>query len=357
MPTSESAMDTRSLKLDHLIEAICALVPQKTANAQKAILSLRTLQERLSGERLHLAVLGQFKRGKSTLVNALLGAPIMPAAVVPLTAIPTFVEYGNTPVLRTVARGEVTENFGPLSEETLQRLLFERVTEEGNPNNRQHLSHVGITFLSQLLRGGIVLIDTPGVGSTFRHNTETAEAVLPECDVALFVVSPDPPITEVEVQYLSRIGATASQILVVLNKIDTLGEHDRAASLRFLKRVLETVGLKDVPVFMVTARSALKARADGDDDALEQSGLPKLECFLRDFIATRKHHALATAVARKAAALTGSLRFETDITLAALKMPMHDLEQRLATFESAVSGFETERNAALDMLQGEKSAC
>ena len=52
---------------------------------------LLALRDRLQNERLQIAVLGQFKRGKSTFVNALLGAPVLPTAVVPLTSIATFI--------------------------------------------------------------------------------------------------------------------------------------------------------------------------------------------------------------------------------------------------------------------------
>jgi hypothetical protein len=57
----------------------------------------------------------------------------------------------------------------------------------------------------------------PGVGSTFLHNTLTAEAVLTECDAALFVLSADPPITETEVSYLDKVRTLISKIFFVLN--------------------------------------------------------------------------------------------------------------------------------------------
>jgi predicted GTPase len=87
------------------------------------------------------------------------------------------------------------------------------VTEEANPRNMLGVARVEVRLPSELLASGVVLIDTPGVGSTFQHNTAAANAVLEECDAALFVVSPDPPITEVEVQFLASVRQTVARII------------------------------------------------------------------------------------------------------------------------------------------------
>src|SRR6516225_5752657 len=73
---------------------------------------------------------------------------------------------------------------------------------------------------------------------------------------ALFVLSPDPPITEVEISYLNRIKATVARLIIVLNKIDTLETQDLAKTVTFLRRVLaEKVGIcENVPIFSVSAR-------------------------------------------------------------------------------------------------------
>ena len=72
------------------------------------------------------------------------------------------------------------------------------VTEKGNPKNKLGVAEVQVDLPAPILTGGVVLIDTPGIGSTYRHNTSATLNFLKQCDAALFLVSADPPITEVE---------------------------------------------------------------------------------------------------------------------------------------------------------------
>jgi GTPase SAR1 family protein len=150
---------------------------------------LEELRERLAQGRLHLAVLGQFKRGKSTFLNAILGEEVLPASVVPLTAIPTFIYHDRLRTATVLYQDNREEEFTATQSEDLHTMLSRFVTESGNPNNRLGVSYVKITHPAAILEQGVVLIDTPGIGSTFRHNTETTLNFLPQCDAALFIVS------------------------------------------------------------------------------------------------------------------------------------------------------------------------
>ncbi|MDN5344604.1 MAG: hypothetical protein PWQ18_715 [Clostridia bacterium] len=91
------------------------------------------------------------------------------------------------------------------------------VFQQGNK-----LSQVEVFYPSPLLSKGVVLIDTPGIGSTFRHNTEATLNFLPQCDAALFLVSADPPITEVEVEFLKAVRSRVTHLFFILNKVDYL---------------------------------------------------------------------------------------------------------------------------------------
>lgn len=240
---------------------------------------IEALQERLAMERFHLAVLGQFKRGKSTLLNALMGEEILPTSVVPLTAIPTFLLWGpdvraRVTFLNDHPRAEIS------GKETtaLTAFLAQFVTEADNPANRKGVSHVEVFYPAPLLQQGVVLIDTPGIGSTFRHNTEATLNFLPQCDAALFLVSADPPITEVEVEFLKAVRAKVTRLFFIINKVDYLSEEERDTLVRFVRNVLrEQVGITgDPPVFRVSARQGLEARKSGNPDLWAQSGLEEV---------------------------------------------------------------------------------
>jgi hypothetical protein len=180
--------------------------------------------------------------------------------------------------------------------------------------------------------------------------------VLPECDAALFVVSPDPPITEVEINYLRRIQATVARLIIVLNKIDTVDPQDLAATVAFLRRVLAENAIIDeeVPVFLISARDALRAKMLVDDVGLATSRLPELEAYLGDFLARDKRAALESAVALKAITIIDQLLAETEIRLQALRLPMEDLNQRIESFDKALDRFNGERRVARDLLAGDR---
>ena len=146
------------------------------------------LRDRLSRERLQLAVLGQFKRGKSTFINALLGANLLPTHVIPLTAVATFISWRPEPlVVIRFHNGGPTLPFPVRRSDELRNTLFRFVAEEANPENHLGVERADLLYPADILRGGMTIIDNPGIGSTSQHNTEAAMQVLPECDAAIFV--------------------------------------------------------------------------------------------------------------------------------------------------------------------------
>jgi small GTP-binding protein len=343
-------------ELGSLLTDAGSCVSDPTSGQQRCIQRLHDLRRRLARERFQLAVVGQFKRGKSTLLNALLNGSILPMAVVPLTAIPTFIESGETPCVRAIFPSRAPEELKAERPEGLVGRLAELVTEEANPHNVLGLSRVEVALPVSLLERGVVLIDTPGVGSTFRHNTEKAEAILPECDAALFVVSPDPPITEVEVAYLAQVRANVAKLVVVLNKIDLVDADERATAIAFLRRTLAEKAMFDesLPIFPLSARTALRAKQSGDDAQLAASGLPALERYLGEFLVRDKRAALTSAIARKAALVGAELLTETEMRLQALRLPTEELDAAIATFDAAMAHMDEQRRVVHDLLEGDR---
>jgi ribosome biogenesis GTPase A len=134
--------------------------------------SLADVGAKLQEEAFNLVILGQFKRGKSTFINALLGEDLLPTAIVPLTSVVTVIQYG--PRVRVCVQFmDGKEKDVPVSD------LSELITERGNPNNHKRVQEVTIYHPSPYLQGGVRIIDTPGVGSVYRHNTDVAYRYLP----------------------------------------------------------------------------------------------------------------------------------------------------------------------------------
>src|SRR5262249_19123306 len=156
------------------------------------------LGQRLTAEQFNLVVLGQFKRGKSTLINALLGADLLPTAVVPLTSIVTILRYGPEP-------GAVVRFLDGRTQEVEVASLAGFVTETENPNNIKGVAQVEVAFPAAVLMDGARLVDTPVVGSVFATNTGATYDYLPEADAAIVVLAADQPISQAELEFLQRV--------------------------------------------------------------------------------------------------------------------------------------------------------
>ena len=364
-PTSRAVRDMLTADpLDLGRESLLAAVEESRAclraawpSGHPALRALTNLNERLQDSRLHLAVLGQFKRGKSTFINALLGTSLLPSAVVPATAIPTFIAWAATLLIRvTYQHKSPAEEFHPADASEVREHLFQLVTEDGNPVNRLGIARVDLFLPAEILRDGIVLIDTPGIGSTLQHNTDTALEVLPECDAALFVVSADPPITQAETTYLAKVQGHVVKLFFVLNKIDYLSQQEQADALAFLRRALQRSGSTGIerPIFLLSARQALAASECRDSAALEASGLKRIEREILHALACEKVATLQASACAKIATILDQVLPDLVLQTRALELPLEDLEQRSQSLQEALRATEGERRVAHDLLEGDR---
>ncbi len=240
----------------------------------------RHLLERLAESRFNLAVVGQFKRGKSTLLNAIVGREVLPAGVIPLTSAITSLTYGPRDRVLLRWRGRMLQQEVPL------RQLADFVTERGNPGNERHLEEATVEVPSPALRRGVWFIDTPGVGSSDESNSQTTLRYLPEASAVIFVTSADAPLGEVEERFLRAVRAHVRKLLVVVNKVDLVGPDERDELLAFVRsRLALLLGDGEVPVHALSASQALAARMGGDTGVLNVSGLPEFEITLTRFLA------------------------------------------------------------------------
>ncbi len=285
----------------------------------------RALDKKLVENRFNVVVLGEFKRGKTTFVNALLGAEMLPAAVVPFTSIVTAVTYGE----EIRARIEYLDG----REEDVSVLDLTRwVTERDNPANHLGIRHAVLSYPSEDLRDGVFLVDTPGVGSIYRHNTEAARQFLPESDAAIFLTSADPPISDAERVFLEETRGEATRMFFVLNKVDYLSGLDREEAIEFTHGVIADAVGHDIVLYPISARRALLAKLVGDQD--------ELEVFARARRAQRDTHALLKQE-------TDALVSDLEADLAVLRS--EEAARLLAVAEEYLSTAEDLRSAAEDL--------
>jgi hypothetical protein len=229
------------------------------------------LAQRTSEGRFYVACIGQFKRGKSTLLDALVGDRALPTGVLPITAVPTVVRYGASRSARVRLQGGTWVDIRPED-------LTQYVSEELNPENKKGVDAVEVFSPSRLLAQGMCFVDTPGLGSIFAGNTAATQAFVPHIDAAIVVVGADPPISGDELALVEEVGKQVQDVLVVMNKADRTSDEDRRIAKGFTSTVLgKRLRRSAGRIYEVSAEEQLESRGPARDWPLLVEALEKLE--------------------------------------------------------------------------------
>ena len=157
-------------------------------------------------------------------------------------------------------------------------------------------------------------------------------------------------------EFLKEVRSRISRVFYVLSKADHLGDSDKDKILEFLQRVLhEQAGVDtDVPILPVSARLGLEARQSGDQEEWAKSGMRDVETLLLDFLVHEKESALSEAIARKVSDIIGEVLLELRLSVQSLRMPLEELEKRLATLKSSLTEADSQRTSEKDLLEADK---
>ena len=287
----------------------------------------RSAAERVAEGRFYVACVGQFKRGKSTLLNALIGMPILPSGVVPVTAVPTILRFGENLGARVRLRS------GKWTEIAIAD-IEEYVSEVRNPENSKGVAALEVFVSSPLLAEGMCFVDTPGLGSVFAGNTAATHAFLPHIDAAIVVIGADPPIGGDELALVKTVAKEVPDILFVLNKADRVSGPERDAAVSFARQVLAKSLQRPVSsIFEISALEQLDHGGSQRDwaelvNALEQLAQRSSCQLVRD--------AEDRSVRRLSGQLLVVVREERD----ALTRPFDESERRIAQLREIVSQAE-----------------
>ncbi|MFZ0761505.1 MAG: dynamin family protein [Candidatus Sulfotelmatobacter sp.] len=311
---------TRLLRLAALAEEL---------GAEPVADEARELAARISEGRFYVACVGQFKRGKSTLINALIGEPVVPTGFIPVTAVPTVVRFGE----RLSAR--VRSHNGPWSNIPLAELK-QFVTEEFNPENKKEVQGAEAFAPSPLLSSGMCIVDTPGLGSVFTGNSAATQAFIPHIDAALVVVGADPPLAGEELTLVEAVGKQVHDLILVLNKADRTTDAERDAAASFTRQLLEKRLRREIgPVFEISAQE----RADNRGPERDWN---KLVGALQRLVEGSGRQLVRTACDRGLQRLSEQLLVIISEGRDALRRPIEESERRIALMKQTIS--EAERS-------------
>ena len=285
------------------------------------------LAERVSEGRFYVACVGQFKRGKSTLLNALVGHAVVPTGFVPVTAVPTVIRFGDELHARVRMRDGSWQDIG-MSD------LKEYVTEELNPENKRGVDGAEVFVPSQLLSSGMCFVDTPGLGSVFTGNTATTQAFIPHIDAALVVVGADPPIAGEELALVESIGTQVQDLILVINKADRTSDPERAAAAKFTREVLEKRLHRPMGnVFEVSAAERLEKQGPLRD-------WEELLASLHDLVEDSGRNLVRAACDRGLLRLSEQLLAIISEDREALQRPIEESERRIELMKETINDAE-----------------
>jgi hypothetical protein len=295
--------------------------------AEQVAADAQSVAERVSEGRFYVACIGQFKRGKSSVLNALVGDIVLPTGVVPVTTVPTIVRYGSH------AAARVRFEAGGWTDIPV-KTVDEYVSEEKNPENAKHVAALEIFVPSPLLATGMCFVDTPGLGSVFTGNTAATRAFIPHIDAALVVIGADPPLAGEELVLIEAVARHVQDLIITVNKADRTTDAERAAAVAFARRQLEKRLQHSVgPLFEVSAAEQLEHRGTGRDWG-------KLVAALKHLVQGSGRRLIRAACERGVERISEQLLVIITEEREALQRPIEESESRINVMKQTIADAE-----------------
>jgi len=300
----------------------------RLAKSAGAATLAKTLEQdriaRLRDERFHLVVLGEFNHGKTTFVNALLGAPVLPSGVTPTTAVIHRIRHG-AERSATAVRTDGTEESVP----------FEHLAdyEVGGSAIADGVQHLDLEYPNTVLGEGVILVDTPGVNDLNDARAEITYEYIPKADAVLFLLDAGQILKESERQFIvgKLLSGSRDKVLFVINKMDLLDADEKEEALAYARSNLAKL-VPDPRVFGISAEQALEGKAG--------SGLAELSEFLTRYLREERGRVLIDNGLEAGIRAAQMLMASIEVQQRALKMETSELERRLGALESDLDASE-----------------
>ncbi len=294
-------------------------------------------EDKLEKEKLYIVIVGLFKRGKSTVINALLEKQLSPVAVTPVTAIVTLFDYApDTQVTVSFINGSALSV--PVEK------IGEYVTEKQNPANEKQVRWVNIKDNIELLKL-MSIVDTPGLGSVFEHNSTATMNFVPKIDAAIYVLSADIPISSADVQFIEELARKVPKILFVLNKSDLLTHEELLEMLQHDTDVIRKISrdrFEQVDILPVSGKYA------GE----EMSNINTLRETITGIAQLEKSSLLQFSAAQRLNTLCKQVTMEWQLRLNSLLSPLHVIEEKQKKIARSVSLMQEQKDEFENIIAG-----
>lgn len=240
---------------------------------------------------LMVVTVGEMKRGKSSMLNALLGEKehIFPVNASVATNAITIVRYGEEEKVEVVVEERRKGRMVPATKAISRAEISDYVSEQGNPSNFKNVRLLKVEILNPLLKEGVIFVDTPGVGSLNISHAETTYGFLPNADLLLFVSDASSGLTETELNFLKRGYKYCKNVLFPLTKKDANPEY-REIMEDNQRKISAALGISMDEVTLIPISNTAKFRylETKSKVALANSNFPEFERLIWSTIAAKR---------------------------------------------------------------------
>jgi SpoVK/Ycf46/Vps4 family AAA+-type ATPase/GTP-binding protein EngB required for normal cell division len=323
-------------------------------NTAKTIGRLNDILER---DLFNIIILGEFKNGKSTLLNALLGGSYMPARATPTTAVITRVVYGIQESIRVYEKERAEPRLISWEQYLQEFQLVEEDADALEHLDRFHsVRYVQIEMPHPMLAEGIAIVDSPGLGEHLVRNRLVIN-YLRESQAVIFVLDAIRPLTMNERSVIKFLGEKRMQhVFFVVNRVNQVDPDELPDTKAWFRTALsgyftDEQGQFDEEfcqrrMFWVDARAALGARQQQpvDENRLTMSGLVPFEKELGDFLSNSRQLAAMQAAARNLVFIVAAAHQRIDYFRTALSHPLEIVEERARVAEARLKTLELNTN-------------
>jgi len=300
--------------------------------------AIAAILDRIEDKSFEIAVFGRVSSGKSSLLNGILGADILPVGVTPITAVPTRIKYAAAPSLSVWFAERSPQSFEVAR-------LGDFATEQQNPGNKKHVTRIVLRLPAERLRDGVTFVDTPGLGSLATSGAAETLAYLPRCDLGVVLIDGGTTLSVDDLRTIETLEEATIPVHLLLSKADLLAPSDREQILAYVKEHVAAECRLDLPVHPVSAMASHRAMLD---QWFKEEILPLYERAqeLRAASLRRKIGALRESVI---AALQANLQRQQGESAPDVDQ-LRDVEARLRQATGKIEEFRSVADRELDML-------
>ena len=319
-------------------------------------------RKRLADPAFHVFVIGEFKQGKSSLVNALLNAPVCPVDDDIATSVPTAIRYGDPPAAAVLfdPGGDVTDpTREPVREDIPVDQVARYVTETADVQGDRRISSVEVSLPRKLLSDGLVIVDTPGVGGLGSAHSAATIGALPLADAVVFVSDASQEFTGPELEFLQTARRMCPNVVCVLTKTDFYPSWRKIRDLN-----VDHLARHGVTSEILCVSSSLRVHAlrNNDRELNRESGFPELAGYLQNKIAANAEKLSVRAAASDVVAVASLLEAQFLSERGALDNPeeaqrvvdnLTELKAKAERLKSGVSKWQQSLNDGVIDLQAD----